>query len=260
MLKIIFLVAFILFFSFLYFPSKETQPLTPFENNSFRGDTQFAIDNCYKLSNKESNIFVTAAGFKLNIPKWVKIIHHVFQFNKKCELTDIQFYFLISDSEVLPKAHSQSGHPNYQLGFNTTEWLTAMVSFRKPRINSQTPKNACSNKEGVIEYPEYNLVICPYLKAEKNKNLEMLPYFPIFQFGNKDKYIATLTCSHSQLKEYSADNLVELDVKYPCRGHWKWRAGAYIMFDISRDYLLKNTYESLINAEKIINSWVVEKT
>lgn len=233
--------------------------LTNGDKADARADRAFAKANCHKLSNAQSSIYKTAAGFDLHIPKWVDLQPSTAQFNKRCELLSIHLHFLISDGLISPKAHYKSGHQNYEKKYNTVDRFTTMISFKRVEDDTGRSFELCKNKDLSIAYPEYHLEICPSLKMSGNNPAYTMSHFPVFFFKDAKGYLASLTCSPRQLEAYSLDNIVDLDVRSPCRGYWRWRDGAYIMFDISKGEILKKTYSSIKQTETIINSWLVTK-
>lgn len=232
-------------------------------NQVFRGDSQFAINNCWTF-NEHNKIFKTAAGFKMAVPIWMQSPSPESSFNSECELTRIILRFAIVENSLKPLRGLGIPHPKEAELPDFYSQLTLYLRFSAPIKNELRPtKNnvpdlmSCDNKEPLHKFPQYNIVMCPSLKERANIPYGNLPFLPMFEIID-DKPFPTYFKCLDKLKEHSIDRIEEAYVTYGCRGSWYWRNGARAMFDMHRSEVIKQTSDALRQVEPILNSWVLD--
>lgn len=213
--------------------------------------------NCIK-STGDNYLYTTAAKFQLAIPKWALNFKQENHFNQNCELESIILQFGWVDGRLIPMPYPGISPPaEYKLP-DRYEPLTLMIAFKSKELVAAPDERAfCRNKNPKHAYEAYNVIVCPYLRAEKSAHIPTLPFYPRFELIEDRDPPASFTCNHSQLSRYTIDNLHELDITESCRGYWKWRPGAYVMFDLHEGKIVQKAFGVIKAAERIMESWVV---
>ncbi|MBF7073985.1 hypothetical protein ISG33_11295 [Glaciecola sp. MH2013] len=228
--------------------------------NILRGETNRALNECYQISDDNIN-YKTAAKFSLSVPSWALNLPLENEFTDTCEITSLKLHFAYINEKLVLMPHPGIKHPNninFPKFFDT---LTLYLNFRDPqKDNYGDAKSNCDNKKPIYEYPEFGFRMCPYLTAQKNENVQSLPFYPKFETMSKRVHPTSLTCRHEDLSGYTIDNVFDMHVPYSCRGYWYWREGSSGTFDISKGQVLKKFSNAMSAAEVLLNSWVVNET
>ncbi|MFV8782389.1 hypothetical protein ACNKU7_08195 [Microbulbifer sp. SA54] len=234
-------------------------PEEDLDSDQIRGDDRRAI-KCYQTVN-DKRIYNTAAKFRLAVPVWMSNLPFENEFNSDCEITKLKLHFAYIDDRLIPVPHSGSTHPGSIKLPEFYDKVSFYLNFKGPeqdRYFKAVQKDICSNKNHTYDYPEYGFRLCPYLTADKNRNINTFPFFPRFEVIEEKTIPTSFTCRHEDINGYTLENIYEMDVPYSCRGYWYWRKGASSMFDISKGKVLKKVNKAIIASEALLNSWIIE--
>jgi len=243
------------------------------ENKDIRGNDPKALNECRKVTDNNI-IYKTAAKFSISVPSSMRNLSLENSYNSDCELKYMKFHFVWTGEKLIfiPKIGSKELKDfKIEIGVKENEALylsegyerlTLMLYFKDPAEGySAYEKYHCKNKSPVYEYPEYNVIMCPYLMgAKKSPNITTLPFFPRFELVDERPYVTSFECEHKYFDGYTVENIHEIDVKYSCRGSWTWRPGAGGMFDIHQGKVIHKAYNVMRAAETILDSWITEET
>jgi len=220
------------------------------------GDDPEAI-KCFQVVN-DKRIYNTASKFRLAVPVWAHNLSLENEFNSDCEITKLKLHFAYTNDIILPIPHPGSVHPVPIKLPKLYDKISFYLNFKDPNGFEVIPKLICSNKNHTYTYPEYGFRLCPYLRAEKNRNISDFPFYPNFEVIEDKAKPTSFRCRHEDISGYTLENIYEMDVPYSCRGYWSWRKGASSMFDISKGKVLKKVSKAIIMSEALLNSWVIE--
>lgn len=226
-----------------------------------RGDEPRALNECRKITG-DNIIYRTAAKFSIAEPKWSSRSPAEKHYNSNCELERIILNFAWIDEKLIPIPRSDIKPPKSVKLPDHYESFTLMMTFRDPANGTSSyEKSHCKNKSPVYEYPDFSVIMCPYLMgAKKSPNITTLPFFPRFEIVDGRLYPTSFTCSHDYYDGYTVEDIHEMEIKYSCRGHWPWRPGAGAMFDINKGKVIQKASKVIKEVEKVLDSWVIEET
>lgn len=224
--------------------------------NVIRGDDDKALNECREVT-EESIIYETAAGFKLEIPAWVRNFPFTNRFNADCELTGMILSFAWVDNTLIPVAAVGERNPYKHPFPEQYEQFVLMMSFRPPEQDVDVERH-CASKQPVYEFPEYRVRMCPYSMSGIVPKTGTLPFLPRFELMNDHEVPANFGCSHSVFDGYQVDDVTQAEIPYSCRGYWRWRPGAPAMFDIHKGKVIQKAFRIIEAAEITMNSWVTD--
>lgn len=258
MLKTFMLQVILFFWVFLMSSCSGKDQQVNLPDNTIRGDESTALRKC-RVVTDTSIIYTTAAGFKLEIPKWVFNMPLENTHGPSCELRKMKFHFAWIGGELVPISRPGLKPPEgYELPAEY-EGLTLMMSFRDPsRDGTRREESYCRKKQPVYEYPGFHVVMCPNLAgADKSPNIRTLPFYPRFELMDGREVPTSFTCSHSEFDGYTVENVYDVEIRHSCRGYWRWRPGASAMFDLHEGKVIRKAYSVMNAAERVLNSWVL---
>jgi hypothetical protein len=175
-------------------------PEKDLDTDQVRGDAQDA-KKCYQTVN-DKRIYNTASKFRLAVPVWMLNLPFENEFESDCEMTKLKLHFAYINDSLIPVPHLGSTHPGRTKLPKFYDKISFYLNFNDPNQDSYfetVQKSMCLSKNHIYAYPEYGFRLCPYLTAEKNRNVNEFPFFPRFEVIEDKKIPTSFTCRHEDI-------------------------------------------------------------